>query len=1157
MGRTLYAYADKLWEVSQRFVPTDEAREFTLQPGEYLFMCYGGKGGERGTNRSHNCPVSWNYGAAAYGVFTTDQEETMYAVVGGNGNDYDYPSNPNAGLGGFNGGGNGGTSSNGSDVTGAGGGGATDIRLTMDDTMITQPQRQDVPNEYVELEYIEKRWKVNGTFDTGYYMKSTSKVVVDMWLSRWSITAGETDNSDRWRIILGSRTAYQASDEFLVAVRIDTNNRAERCPLISGPHHNIYYAADQFGTQMPYNYRFKLSAQLNGITWENEDGTTSEITGVPVEADAAYPLKIFTYNSGGNSDYQFSNHGMRVYGCKIYENNVLLHEFVPVKRVSDNKLGFYDVVAEEFRPITDTLYGKEKEVRSTTLLSRILVAAGGGGNAVFSGYSNVRFTFGGGKYGSAIIGSKYSEADSGLSASQSDGYAFGKGMNGIKKTGGAYGSEGAGGGGGGWFGGYSVQYSSDYSDIPGSGGSSYALTSDSWKPYGYIPTSHYHLTHTALVPCQSSEGLILICTPVKTFMPEDKIIVPFHGASTKIKMFPGTYDVKCWGAEGKTWMGDATSRIYGGYSEGRLIFGSSHDMYAVVGGSGLFYSGSSGMVDPYRHNEFAGFNGGGTLVKVKEARQVNYEELCGGGATDLRLTMDQTPVHPTIPDPETRDDIPSAYTQLKALVSTTYFDSRYIRKANSEFFIDMQTTNNLSGYEILFGDGNNGAPQTYLFYPNPPSRSYVAHWQLGSVEANGSKKMPSQTRVKIQTTSHSLTWTSSTDSETLTIPEGTFTGPANANIYFGNGHNGTSSGSVWGDGYVAGTWYAIKISESGTMVHDFVPCKRNSDNAIGWYDVIDDVFYTWGTDSVPLSDVTFPSRSLMSRIIVAGGGGSYSGNSSYPGGVGGGTTGETKTGGNGVTGGGGTQTESPSVASHPEANGGFGYGGHGYHIGLGRAGCGGGGWYGGSGSHPNGRDADDIKAGQGGSGYVLTESSYKPADYIPDSEFYMTNAVTTAGGNTLPPNITKIEIDVIEAFCNKLVLHDAAGYKAYDEDESKWVVFSDSITPELIDEYGRFDIPNVEGMLKRFEVIMDDPDDALTGIEVSYVPLPQSIVFLVPRRYKIGRTIIDAVYDTSIYDFQTNVSKYSDEYNAYKITIDKISDSESLLKLYSIMLLSQ
>lgn len=1139
MGRTLYAYGDKLWEVSQRFEPTNGARQFTLQPGEYLFMCYGGKGGERGTDRSHSCTPCWNYGAAAYGIFTTDQEETMYAMVGGNGNDYDYPSNPNAGLGGFNGGGNGGTSVSGGDVTGAGGGGASDIRLSLDSTMITEPQRSDIPSEYIELECIEKIWNTNGCFNTGYNLNSNSKVELDMWINLASVQY----SSAQWSILLGSRSANNSTDEFLISNIGDYQKRA----AVFGPSHATTYTDKTFG-RIPMNSKVHLTIEPRRIYWEDEYGDTDSINDIPQRTDSTCPLYLYALNSGGNPDYNGSV-GMKVYNCKIYESDVLLHEFVPVKRVSDNAIGFYDVVDQTFNGVIGTLYGIPKESRSLTLLSRILVAAGGGGNAVFSGYGAPGYTYGGGKYGSAIMeGSKaYQQPDALLSASQTDGYAFGQGMDGIKKTGGAYGSEGAGGGGGGWFGGYSVKYSVDYSDIPGSGGSSYALTDDSWKPYGYVPTSHYHLTHTSLVSCQSSEGLILICTPVNTLIPEDKIIVPFHGASTKIKLYTGTYDIKCWGAEGKQWTSasNLANRLYGGYTEGRLELSSAHDVYAVVGGSGLFYNVTA-LLNPNRNNEHAGYNGGAKTIFYPASDNATYQQMCGGGATDLRLTMDDTPAHPSIPDPETRDDIPEGYTQLKALVSTTYFDPGYLRQADSTFFLDLQTRDNLSGYEIIFGDTADG-PQSYLFYPNPPSRSYVAHWQLSVVEANGSKKMPSQTRVKIETTTHSLTWTSSSDTETLSIPEGTFTGPATESIWFGAGRN--SGGAI-----IPATWYAIKISESGIMVHDFVPCKRNSDNTIGWYDVIDDVFYVWGNSFIPLSDVTYPSRSLVSRFIVAGGGGSTAGSQ---GGKGGGTSGEKTASAQGVTGGPGTQTSSPEVAGHSECNGGFGYGGSGVQINTGRGGCGGGGWYGGSGSHPNGRNNNDIMGGNGGSGYILTEDSYKPEYYIPDEEFYMTNVVTTTGGNTLNPNMSKIEIDVIEAFCNKLLMYDMEGYKTYDEEQNKWVVFSQTIDPSLIEEYGRYDIPNINGMLSEFQVVADDPDNALTNIEVSAIPLPQSIDFLVPRRYSIGRSIVDAVYDTSIYDFDTNVSIYDDQYNVYTVTIDKTQESDEVLKLYSIMLFSQ
>ena len=73
---------------------------------------------------------------------------------------------------------------------------------------------------------------------------------------------------------------------------------------------------------------------------------------------------------------------------------------------------------------------------------------------------------------------------------------------------------------------------------------------------------------------------------------EDKIIVPFQGAETKLKLFPGTYNIKCYGAEGASDPRSVDTNGYrhnGGYSEGTLTLKDLHEIYGVVGGSGLWY----------------------------------------------------------------------------------------------------------------------------------------------------------------------------------------------------------------------------------------------------------------------------------------------------------------------------------------------------------------------------------------------------------------------------------------------------------------------------------------------------------------------------------------------------------------------------------------
>ena len=43
-----------------------------------------------------------------------------------------------------------------------------------------------------------------------------------------------------------------------------------------------------------------------------------------------------------------------LYSCKIYDNDTLIRDFVPVKRISDNEYGLWDKVTKAFYPNTGT-----------------------------------------------------------------------------------------------------------------------------------------------------------------------------------------------------------------------------------------------------------------------------------------------------------------------------------------------------------------------------------------------------------------------------------------------------------------------------------------------------------------------------------------------------------------------------------------------------------------------------------------------------------------------------------------------------------------------------------------------------------------------------------------------------------------------------------
>jgi hypothetical protein len=157
------------------------------------------------------------------------------------------------------------------------------------------------------------------------------------------------------------------------------------------------------------------------------------------------------------------------------------------------------------------------------------------------------------------------------------------------------------------------------------------------------------------------------------------------------------------------------------------------------------------------------------------------------------------------------------------------------------------------------------------------------------------------------------------------------------------------------------------------------------------------------------SDIRINSTSLYARVIVAGGGGggrddgnqgnlaSYSGAGGGASGLGGAWYGSTSLGtGRGgrpgtATAGGAIGNPENSETLFPGAFGIGGYTGSSSTYGVG----GGGGWYGGG---PGSADAD----GAGGSGYVYTSSTVSnyPSGSLLNSEYYLTNASTSAGSQS-------------------------------------------------------------------------------------------------------------------------------------------------------------
>lgn len=62
------------------------------------------------------------------------------------------------------------------------------------------------------------------------------------------------------------------------------------------------------------------------------------------EIDSTYPLKIFCAHTNFPGNYQHQ----RVYGLKLWDEDILLHNFIPVRRRSDGKIGMLDKIDGQF-----------------------------------------------------------------------------------------------------------------------------------------------------------------------------------------------------------------------------------------------------------------------------------------------------------------------------------------------------------------------------------------------------------------------------------------------------------------------------------------------------------------------------------------------------------------------------------------------------------------------------------------------------------------------------------------------------------------------------------------------------------------------------------------------------------------------------------------
>lgn len=191
-----------------------------------------------------------------------------------------------------------------------------------------------VPNGLVELEYI----KPNSTqyINTQFIPTGNTRVIFTF----------EPTIADNQALYTGGRTAASGTDA-----------KTFSAFYISKAIRRDYYGTSKT-TTTTYDINTKITVDANkNTTLINNSSALTDFT-LNTSTTSIMPIILFiaANQSSSSSAIQVSSSGAqyKFYSCKIYDNDTLVRDFIPVKRISDNEYGLWDKVTKTFYPNAGT-----------------------------------------------------------------------------------------------------------------------------------------------------------------------------------------------------------------------------------------------------------------------------------------------------------------------------------------------------------------------------------------------------------------------------------------------------------------------------------------------------------------------------------------------------------------------------------------------------------------------------------------------------------------------------------------------------------------------------------------------------------------------------------------------------------------------------------
>lgn len=187
--------------------------------------------------------------------------------------------------------------------------------------------RDGLPAEYQRVDYCVSTGQLAHA-DTGVSGSANLRIqcefLAETQYNYAGILGNFATNTKSWRIILNANSTS-------IVANANSQNSTVLTPV----------GGNSIGTKL------LVTLDTSSVSIQDSNGTAEKDPPVVAGSDNTANIALGRYtvnpNATGSGTYK-----IRIYGCKIWENDALIRNFVPCFRKSDNVAGFWDMVGKAF-----------------------------------------------------------------------------------------------------------------------------------------------------------------------------------------------------------------------------------------------------------------------------------------------------------------------------------------------------------------------------------------------------------------------------------------------------------------------------------------------------------------------------------------------------------------------------------------------------------------------------------------------------------------------------------------------------------------------------------------------------------------------------------------------------------------------------------------